>query len=43
MKKIEDLLKRLENTKNKNEKQLQAIQDQGEKQKNSKILTRIKR
>ena len=36
------LFKRLENIKDKNEEQLQTIKDQGEKQKNLKILTRIK-
>ena len=37
-------MKRLENIKNKNEKQLKAIEDQGEQQlKNLKILIRIKR
>ena len=36
--------KRLENIKNKNKEQLQAIKDQGEKQlKNLKILKRVKR
>ena len=41
--KKEGLFKRLENTKNKNKEQLQAIKDPGEKQlKNLKTLKRIK-
>ena len=41
--KKEGLFKRLENIKDKNEEQSQAIKDQRGKQKNLKILTRIKR
>ena len=40
--KKEGLFKGLKNIESKDEVQLQAIKDQGEKQKNLKILTRVK-